>query len=525
MKKIIASAFFLLFVASLYAQDVLKSIETERFPEVSFTVHSDNPNILTKEQILVIEEDVNDSVLNITPLQPEKSERNSNILFLWDLRSKESFVPELLHDFFHRMEDNEAYKFNVTVFRRDKEGKKLFEPLLKSFTNDFEEIKNFIVKAAESEMKQESPSSDIIWALDQAINQVSILPHNEAKAIILLTSGKNNMDSGFDVSSLISKARKGHVLIYVVNIAGGEMGATLSEKLSLPTYGLSLNSEGSFETKEKRAAEMEKDNSNVSYPFYFSENETIKAWVENIPIRSEGISYRVKFVSHYDRINQTKSLVVELGDESFQGLYHVPGVSFGMWVKAHWLLFTIIVVLSLAGLGIGLYYIVHYLRDWADDKRERREQNEAERKRLKSEQVSLRRKLELAENEQRRKQEQEIRKVKNQKRQEYLSSISSLMKSKNIKLRLLVSSMTGSFEYIIDEPETTIGTAEGNDVVLDDTTVSRHHALLYFNGEAFGIKDLKSTNGVVMNGFKVEDLKLRNGDSVSLGKTTLKVYF
>ena len=523
MKKIIVSIVFSFFVTSLHAQEVIKSIDTEKFPEVSFTVHSDNPENLTKEKIRVMEEGVNDSILSISPLQPEKSELNANVLFLWDLRSRESFVPELLHDFFHRMEENEAYKFNVALFRRDGDGNKLFEPLLKSFTSSFEEIKDSLVKAAGKGMKQESPSSDIIWAMDQAIDQVCAQSHNEAKAIILLTSGKNNMDSGFDISSLITKARKGHVLIYVVNIAGGEMGATLSEGLSIPTYGLSLYSEGSFATKEKRAAETE--NSGVSYPFFFEENEIIKSWVESIPIRSEGISYRVTFISHYDRIDQTKPIVVELGDESFQGSYHVPSITFGQWIKAHWLLFAIVVVLSLAGLGFGLFYLIRYLRDLADDKREKKEYNEAERKRLKSEQESLKRKIEIAENEQKRRQEQETEKAKYQKRQEYLSAMRNLMKSKNIKLRLLVSSMTGSFEYIIDEPETTIGTAEDNDVVLDDITVSRHHALIYFHGETFGIKDLRSTNGVVMNGFKVEDLKLRNGDTVSLGKTILKIYY
>ena len=85
--------------------------------------------------------------------------------------------------------------------------------------------------------------------------------------------------------------------------------------------------------------------------------------------------------------------------------------------------------------------------------------------------------------------------------------------------------MTGSYEYMMKSPEVTIGTAEDNMIVIEDRTVSRHHAILYFNGEYFGIKDRKSTNGIVMNGFKMTDMKLRNGDSVSLGNAMIKIYF
>jgi pSer/pThr/pTyr-binding forkhead associated (FHA) protein len=85
--------------------------------------------------------------------------------------------------------------------------------------------------------------------------------------------------------------------------------------------------------------------------------------------------------------------------------------------------------------------------------------------------------------------------------------------------------MTGSFENMVVSAENTIGAAEDNDIVINDRTVSRHHAVLYFDGQTFGIRDLRSTNGIVMNGFKVDDLKLRNGDSVSLGNAVMKIYF
>ena len=214
-----------------------------------------------------------------------------------------------------------------------------------------------------------------------------------------------------------------------------------------------------------------------------------------------------------------------MGEETFVGSIKVPGVTMGLWIKNHWILFIIILVVTLAVCGVGLFFLIRYLRDVAADKKEEREKREFEHQRLKSEQETMRRKLEIAENEHRKEQEKELAQKKQAERNERLTSINALMSSKNIRARVLIITMSDSSEALVTVAETTIGTAEDNMIVISDPTVSRHHAVLYFDGERFGIRDLRSTNGIVMNGFKVEDLTLRNGDSVSLGNTTIKIYF
>ncbi|HLK45526.1 MAG TPA: FHA domain-containing protein [Acidimicrobiales bacterium] len=69
---------------------------------------------------------------------------------------------------------------------------------------------------------------------------------------------------------------------------------------------------------------------------------------------------------------------------------------------------------------------------------------------------------------------------------------------------------------------TSVGRQEGNDVVLDDVTVSRHHAL--FTTTASGrvtVRDLNSLNGTYVNGSRVEELTLRTFDEVQIGKFKL----
>lgn len=537
MKKIFVSILLSFFVTYLHSQGVIKNIDTEDFPLVSLCVQSFNPDTLAKESFHIFEDkkDGKETKLSRIEITPSSSiTEKSNVLFLWDLRGEKRLVLDFLNDYFlGKMKvspQNESLKANVAVFRRDETKTMVCRPLLSSFTNDIKDVWQNVIKEGEKELKDYSSSIDILWTLEQAVNIIGTQPTNEAKAIILFVVG--SIDTGIDATPILNIAKEKRIQLYIVNIDGKEQDENISRTMSTRTYGMFLNvkANDAINARDKKRNECQKDEKgnpiiNNAHPFWFSECEVIDTWINNLPKRWVGITYNLSFTSNYERIGQSKELRLELGQDVLNHRYDIPGFSLGVWIKSHIILFIILIVLALALIGVGTFFLIRYLRGRAADKKETEEQIVEERKRLKAEQDTLRRRLELTESEQKRKQELEIRKDKKQKRQEYLSSIRMLMKSKNIKLRLLVLSMSGSFEYIIDEPETTIGTAEDNGVVLDDTTVSRHHALLYFNGEAFGIKDLKSTNGVVMNGFKVEDLKLRNGDSVSLGKTTLKVYF
>lgn len=75
----------------------------------------------------------------------------------------------------------------------------------------------------------------------------------------------------------------------------------------------------------------------------------------------------------------------------------------------------------------------------------------------------------------------------------------------------------GGMRYCIDKPTITIGRGLGNDIVIDDPRVSRQHAELRITGGKVCIYDLKSTNGTWVNGRRVIECVLSDGDSVSLG--------
>ncbi|TKD10265.1 sigma 54-interacting transcriptional regulator [Polyangium fumosum] len=71
--------------------------------------------------------------------------------------------------------------------------------------------------------------------------------------------------------------------------------------------------------------------------------------------------------------------------------------------------------------------------------------------------------------------------------------------------------------------EVSVGTAQGNDLVLPDPTVSRHHFSLSATPEGYLLKDLGSSNGTWVSGMRVLAGYVEPGARVRVGRTTLLV--
>jgi len=69
---------------------------------------------------------------------------------------------------------------------------------------------------------------------------------------------------------------------------------------------------------------------------------------------------------------------------------------------------------------------------------------------------------------------------------------------------------------------TTIGRGLDNDVRIDTKFVSRHHAVVLAGPQQTVVEDLRSTNGVTVNGRRVTRAVLRDGDVVHVGKTQFR---
>jgi len=84
--------------------------------------------------------------------------------------------------------------------------------------------------------------------------------------------------------------------------------------------------------------------------------------------------------------------------------------------------------------------------------------------------------------------------------------------------KLLVHESVGVREFEIVDNEVHMGRELDNTLRLPDPSISRHHCVLRKVGDGFEIQDLQSSNGVLINGNRVQSSPLRDGDRITLGQ-------
>jgi transcriptional regulator with GAF, ATPase, and Fis domain len=86
---------------------------------------------------------------------------------------------------------------------------------------------------------------------------------------------------------------------------------------------------------------------------------------------------------------------------------------------------------------------------------------------------------------------------------------------------LIVSGPLQGREFVVDRDIFTLGSGKHNDLVIEDSTISKRHCEISIDPEGYLIRDLESTNGTIVQGVKVSSAYLTPGTEVQLGKTRL----
>ena len=69
-----------------------------------------------------------------------------------------------------------------------------------------------------------------------------------------------------------------------------------------------------------------------------------------------------------------------------------------------------------------------------------------------------------------------------------------------------------------------IGRSPASDIVLDDASVSRRHAVIVHRGGRAMILDDRSLNGVFVNGERVGEAVLNDGDGIAIGHVSARFH-
>ncbi|MCL1894317.1 MAG: FHA domain-containing protein [Holophagaceae bacterium] len=87
--------------------------------------------------------------------------------------------------------------------------------------------------------------------------------------------------------------------------------------------------------------------------------------------------------------------------------------------------------------------------------------------------------------------------------------------------KLLIHENSGTREFEIVDEEIRIGRELDNNLRISDPSVSRYHATLRRTQEGYQIQDQPSLNGIKLNGTKVKEAILEDGDKFVLGQVEI----
>jgi hypothetical protein len=72
--------------------------------------------------------------------------------------------------------------------------------------------------------------------------------------------------------------------------------------------------------------------------------------------------------------------------------------------------------------------------------------------------------------------------------------------------------------------ETSIGRGKNNQIVINDPFISSKHAVVILENDDLVIKDLNSTNGIILNSEIIENSsELRDGDVLEIGRIIFRI--
>ena len=96
------------------------------------------------------------------------------------------------------------------------------------------------------------------------------------------------------------------------------------------------------------------------------------------------------------------------------------------------------------------------------------------------------------------------------------------MPGQNYPTMLVLTGAEPGIRYHLKEHQYTMGRGIGCDLRVPDNEASRLHAVLERRDSEYWITDSDSSNGTIVNGQSVDRIKLRDGDTLQIGGTTLR---
>lgn len=87
----------------------------------------------------------------------------------------------------------------------------------------------------------------------------------------------------------------------------------------------------------------------------------------------------------------------------------------------------------------------------------------------------------------------------------------------------VASSEIKSFRFVIKTPQISVGRSNENELVITDTSLSRKHAIMDMSNDSLLVRDLGSMNGTLIDGQRIVQGIVRNGQTIQFGEVACKL--
>jgi hypothetical protein len=101
-----------------------------------------------------------------------------------------------------------------------------------------------------------------------------------------------------------------------------------------------------------------------------------------------------------------------------------------------------------------------------------------------------------------------------------LGQLSVVSSSKKLEVEWVPVLQASGITHSLVSGKTTVGRDSTSDIQIEDNGLSRKHFEVLWDGSSAVLRDLGSTNGVKVNGMKIDQVVLVSGSTFSAGRTT-----
>lgn len=531
--------FFVVAIQSVVAQTDIRQkgdADNSEYPEIKFQINHYNPSIKSKDAFKLFENE-NELQFEMKHIEPGKDEihKNKTILILFEDMNPATHPGQ--KTFFQDMLSVSLAAFvkqgdavNVGIFNRSTDGSSPIRNfLLQNYTDDTELLKGKINGFKSNyDLWASQKSTDLYQAVYDGINELVKIDTNTGKILVVLSAGFNNPESSENSTArAINLAHKNRIPVYSIQYYYQGW-----EHHKLTTLVEETNGKEYIASHRNRKEEVQ------------IAADSLATFMNNALRRLHGNDYEFTFETSEERDNKAHVVQLKEGSVVTDIAFYTPNPSVIDIVKNN-LTLTIILLIALIAIILVILYINKRKKE-AIARKEKEQQERVEKLRIEAERREIeqkereeedRRKMEelqrevdeqrrKAEEQHRRAEEDKQRKMEQLKREASEKELEQTIKEMKIKgfPRLIITTKEGNKTLSVTNPETTLGRDDSNMIVLDEQSVSRNHARLFYQKGDYFIEDLGSSNGTMVNGRKAKKHRLNNADVIQLGNQQISFF-